>query len=327
MKPVAGIAELAGWNDASRTASGDAKWLRFERWLGGSFVEDVVIDVTTSKTVTAFRYDLRKGCSFMPALGPSTIAAVRGDGVPSYASLSPEEWTQQAPAVAFLPLPTLSALPSLASALATSDTTMALAYRFTIRTSIGSQTFSDPKKSEVRGDRPIVVGDDVFVTGNDLTERWEKAYRLDPDGTHVLFRARANAFIEGLATDGTTWFWMEQFGGPDDGYDQPQLEVWSAPYTSDPVALEATAKRIAVLPAGMYHVVTHAVAFSGLYAFATENDTAYVVRGADGKMQKLGPGPGRELGLPLLVTPTELWTLESTRPGRPNTIARLALAW
>jgi hypothetical protein len=323
---------LGGWNDASRTASGDAKWLRFERWRGDASFEDVVIDVgtstvSTSSTVTAFRFDLQKDCSFLAALGPSTIAAVRGDSIPGYASGPPEAWTQQGTAIPFAPLPDFGAELSLASALATSDSTIALAYGFTIRAAIGSQTFSDPRKSEVRATRPIVIGDDVFVTGNTMTERWEQAYRLDPDGTHVLFHGRANTFIEGLATDGTTWFWVEQFGGADDSFEQPSLEVWSAPYTSDPAVLEATAKRVAALPAGMYHVVYKGVAFSGLYAFASDSGAAYVIRGADGKMQKLVPGPARSFQYPLLVTPTELWALESTGPGRDNTLTRLTLAW
>jgi hypothetical protein len=316
-------------NEASRGPAGAAKWLHLQRERGPAVYEDIVIDVATSATLAAFRYDTRSHCSIRAALGQSLVAAfgVWQDGG-AYAYGAPADLMGSSPPP-FLSLPAFAPpgyIPEM------SDTTFALGGAFTERAPLGSTALIDPGiPPKFYGRTPVVVGDDVFVNAEVGQGEWLTEYRLDPDGSTVLFRGPPNTHASAFATDGKTMFWTESSGDVDGGFVQPSLEVWAAPYTSDPAQLATTAHRLAQLPLGQpaQVPVVGAIAFEGIYVLAYGNETtyqstAYLVRATDGALKTVTSGPGRMFGQPLIVTPTELWSIEGNLSAGGERLTRIA---
>lgn len=158
-----------------------------------------------------------------------------------------------------------------------------------------------------------VEGDDVYAEAFYGTGGWSQEYVMAPDGAVSLFRGKDKTHVTGLRSDGKTLFWIESYGLPDphiapgDFVPQPTMEVWSAPYTSDPGVLAATAKRLAVVPS---HVRWYdAVAFGGLYAFISDYRTMSVVRAADGALAQIPAGPERGFDEAVYVSESEVWAV------------------
>ena len=159
----------------------------------------------------------------------------------------------------------------------------------------------------------FLEGDDVYVFSVYGTTGWMQEYRVLPDGTVTLLRSKGNTQIESMATDGVTLAWCEASGAGTPQQQQPNVELWSAPYTNDAATLSATAKKVSALSGAVW--CGGAVMFAGYYATQTEStyDTAVVVRVSDGATQTISAGPGWEFGTFALVSSTELWAVMNQR--------------
>lgn len=156
----------------------------------------------------------------------------------------------------------------------------------------------------------FVEGDDVYARSVYGTTGWEEEYLVKPDGTVVLFRAKPKRQIPGMTSDGTSMLWCESYGSSTPSNQQPNVELWAAPYTNDPAILDSTAKKIATLPVG--YDCGQTIAFQGFFAMSTiPFQTAIVVRVSDGAIQQLAAGPGWGFGQLALVSATELWSTMS----------------
>jgi hypothetical protein len=90
----------------------------------------------------------------------------------------------------------------------------------------------------------MVWHDDVYATSEHGTAGWSQEYRVNADGSTTLFLSVSNAHAGQLRTDGTTLFWTQTYGTPNLNVAQQRVEVWSAPYSSDPAAVAANARRL-----------------------------------------------------------------------------------
>lgn len=168
-----------------------------------------------------------------------------------------------------------------------------------------------------RGGPPLLLdfveGADVYAESIHGTVGFQQEYRVDPDGTPVLYRAKTDRHITAMRTDGTTLFWTESCGSTDVLAPPTCVEVWASPYTSDPVTLQTTAHKLASIPAGE-RIPQISIAFTGLYALISDG-IVHVVRLADGKVLEVTAGAGFGFYRVVLVTPTELWGVVSETGG------------
>jgi len=189
-----------------------------------------------------------------------------------------------------------------------SDTTFAfdlpLAGRI-LRTTIGSGKYVlSPSTGFPKFLADFAAGDDVFVLSEHGTTGYGQEWRIDPDGTPAVVRAKDGRHISTVATDGTNLFWLEIFGSTD-FFAVMTREVWSAPYSTDSATLDATAKKIASIPDG--HVTSRAIAYGGIYAVESvaNGRDVYVVRLSDGATTKVTESLGfQDL---VYVSTGELW--------------------
>jgi hypothetical protein len=194
------------------------------------------------------------------------------------------------------------------------------------RTELGSGTLQQVK-AKVGLLLAMVEGDDVFAISEHGDKGWGQIYTVDASGHLALLRSNPTAHVATPATDGSRIYWTETYGSTDVLADQTRTEFWSAPYTADAATLGATAAKLAEVPNRMLPIT--AIAFGGLLAVSTRDNSVYVVRASDGKVIQPDPGPNRYFAGIIAVTPTELWTIESGYQGPPNAfLARIGLgAW
>jgi hypothetical protein len=165
-----------------------------------------------------------------------------------------------------------------------------------------------------------VEGSDVF--GATSYTPWEQLYVFRADLSLALLRSNSMAHVGTPTSDGTRLYWTETYGST--GGTQTLTELWSAPYTTDPTQLAATAAKIAAVPNA--YIPQSAVAFGGLMAVVTSNG-AVVARVSDGKTQQVSSGPGRHIIEVIAVTPSELWAMEDeTTVYSPWHLTRLSLS-
>jgi len=162
-------------------------------------------------------------------------------------------------------------------------------------------------------DVDVVEGDDVFAGKFYGSAGWSQEYVMAADGTVSLFRGKDKTHVTTLRSDGKTLFWVESYGlsdphiAPGDFIPQPNMEVWSAPYTNDPATLAASAKKLATIQ-NHTRPGHAAVAFRDHYAFETDEKTLTVVRSFDGAVQQISAGPGRRFDDDVAyVSPSEVW--------------------
>ncbi len=153
----------------------------------------------------------------------------------------------------------------------------------------------------------FVEGDDAYASSVYGTSGWTQEYHVAADGSVSLFRGKNMTQVTAMASDGVSLTWCESYGNSAPSDQQPNVEVWSAPYTNDAVLLANNAKKLATLPFAYSCGVS--VAFQGYFATTTVPFTsAIVVRLADGSTQSISAGPGRGFGSLALVSETELWS-------------------
>lgn len=139
---------------------------------------------------------------------------------------------------------------------------------------------------------PIVVADDVFAHDEYGNNGWDQIVRVNADGSITPFRSAPQRHVTMFRADANRMVWVETFGDSNfQNFDQPNAELWGAPYTNDPTTLGTTAKKIATLP-GVRTGWGDARYFSGYYAVVpmlTDNvrSTLYVVRVADGYVKTI----------------------------------------
>jgi hypothetical protein len=170
----------------------------------------------------------------------------------------------------------------------------------------------------------MVESDDVFACSDKGTAGWGQLYEVDASGTLALLRSNPGAHVTTPASDGTRIYWTETYGSTDGLQQQTRMEFWSAPYTADPLTLAATASRFAQVQNPQLPITS--IAFGGLMAVSTRDNTVYVARLDDGKVIQPSPGPNRYFSGLVAVTPSELWSIESIAQGAPNSsLSRIGL--
>lgn len=92
---------------------------------------------------------------------------------------------------------------------------------------------------------PIVRGKDVFFTVGDLQLCGVMSWRPDP-GLRPLLRwyGDPTRAAGNFGTDGKDMVWTQSQGAGACLNDGPNPEVWTAPYTTDPAIVQATAHRV-----------------------------------------------------------------------------------
>jgi hypothetical protein len=149
---------------------------------------------------------------------------------------------------------------------------------------------------------PIVIGDDVIV--NEKTAGWTTLSRVEANGDVTVLRAPPQRQMWGSTSDGTSMYWMEQFGDPDPMAAQTHFEIWRSVYTHDVAAFNANAERIVELD-GTFGFGTSFV-FNGVF-MATLSNSAMVVRLSDKRVKLFTIAPGVQQVWPFYVDQKGLW--------------------
>ncbi len=179
---------------------------------------------------------------------------------------------------------------------------------------------------------PFVVGSDVYAWSEYGTGAgWSQQYRIDPDGTSVLYRGIPGHHVGAFASDGKTMFWVELYGDPSStAKSYPNVEIWSAPYTSDPSLLATSAKIVGALPAASMGKAGRAVARGGYYVLGQAYGIA-MARISDGLVKLVLPDNNNRLFYwAPYVSDTELWVTESELvPAEHSGISfeRIGITW
>lgn len=239
-------------------------------------------------------------CVVTPVMGPTRgaliqtgpiVGAIAMDRLPAvflspqFAPLSPPVPAGQVPAY-----------------LVMSDTTFAFDIQplhQVARLPVGNATYVYTKG--IRLADPTVVGDDVYAYNEYGTDGWNRIVRVNADGSTIPYRAVPMRHIQGFRADSSWAVWLETYGDPNfKNFQQPNAELWAAPYTSDPTVLAATAKKIATLPGAAVHDPVYSDGYYAITSSKSEPDlpTLYVVRVSDGTVQTLNVdalvGPGAQ---------------------------------
>lgn len=309
----------------------DKRWLAFIRPLSGDkTAEWDLYDRSNLSPVNAWL--LNGHCYVQPVLGASRVTLFVDTFTDSptriaYASGPIPAGALQPAFVTLKPQPKLLWLMPSAS-----DTKIA----FNITAGLGADTVrvGETTFKHASGNKwfvPLVVGPDVFVSNEYGSTGWNRELRINQDGTSTVFREMQGRHISHFRTDGSTWFWVEAYGDADyTHFDQPRAEVWSAPYTSDPATLAATARKLAQVDGATTFDGTE-VALDGYFAVGTYGPYLWIVRGMDGAVKKLdiatlyGPGPVAypRLGMqqPVFVSQDEVWGILAGEHGSPDDLA------
>ena len=328
---------------ASHDASGNPKWLMFRRAVdpqpystpGANFgpIEYDLYDIPTGTPLGAWRKDdfvdrsAANECGIDVLIGQSTVTVAAelvsldrllglsvAHGIPSAMLGSPSFTTY----TRLLPgLQDVGASDSLFAF----DTPGAL-----VRADFGATALA-VGSTNVSLWLALVEGADVFGATTNLPQQM---FAFHQGGSPELLRANPNADVGSPASDGTRLYWTETYG-PSGG--PRQIELWSAPYTSDPAQLAATASRFATVSSTLDPAGARAVAFGGVMAVPNASQaqptmtTAIVGRVSDGKIIQVNPGPGRYIGQVVALTPSELWaiTVDSNSAGFHGYLSRISL--
>lgn len=230
-------------------------------------------------------------CSVLPIFGRKMGALVQTH--PTIATVASGDILSVLANPAFAPLaPAVPALEDIAFE-SMSDTTLSFDIQplhEVARMPVGSTNYVYTKGLKLS--EPIVVGDDVFAHHEYGIDGWSGLVRVNADGTTTGYRYVAQRHIYSFRADANWALWVETFGDPNYlNFDQPNAELWGAPYTNDPSTLASTAKKIATLP-GVLTGVGDPAYSGGYYAIyaslsAQQRTTLYVVRVSDGTVKTL----------------------------------------
>lgn len=295
-----------------------------------------VIDRNLGTFVTGIRRTAPPACSSGYVLGPSTAVLLGFDSAGRYALA---HGTLQLLTTAPVPIASFQVSISMFGSVSVDETNAAndklLAFDLqpagrVVRVPLSNpsaRTLSNPGKFLAH---PSVVEDDVYIIEQDGTgDGWSRIVRMDPDGTLVPWRAVPNHRVRALAYDAGTVYWSECYGLADPkNLAQPNVEVWSAPYTRDPSVLAQTAQKLADLPGAYCLYDEQVIAQNGIF-LAVSSANQYAVRSSDKKVLTFQNGGTRLSWYPLVITQAEYWSIEAVANGpRGVALTRLALpAW
>ena len=255
-------------------------------------------------------------CSVGPALGQTQGMMIELNPVYRFAKgpiASLKSLTSFAP---LSPDPSLA--PNVTETVAMSDITVALDQQpghLALRLPLASTSWVRNQGNDLSV--PFVVNDDVFVFQEHGPDGWSREMRLDNDGSITLYYARPKHDVMAFASDGKTMFWIDAYGLSDPtNLAQPNIEVWAAPFTRDPLVLATNAQKLSTL--SLPQAPPDGLAQNGYYALGGGDHKVYIFR-ADGAAQVLDlptiVGPNSYMQKPAIVNDTELWGVVSEYPG------------
>jgi hypothetical protein len=295
--------------------TGDAKWLSLRiRGTVPKTFDQVLYERASFKPINLWRVSSYGPCGAAAWPGVTTLT-ISG----SMSGMGRFVATGAPPNVASAPMfkPIAPSLPNQPAELGASDTTIALDLQVTggiIRFPAGSPTWTTPPQV-TRLWSPIVVGDDVFAYHEYGNNNWSQLVRVDANGAVTVMRAVANRHVTKLKIHAGWMFWVELYGDANYlNFAQPKAEVWVAPYTTNPITLAQTAKKLAQVD-GVHGETNPGVTFDGFYAVNGDpnGEWLYVVRASDGVTQSFDLNqivqPGTQGVAPFFVSKDEVWGL------------------
>jgi hypothetical protein len=316
---------FVSYTQVSHDTTGGPRLLKFTRSLSGSVFEDDLYDFASLAPLGGCRADDTPPIhgDVVIRVGPSTATAFatirEGDDAGLFLAHGPPSQVLSAPS--FLWVADQQEALSIQEMFA-SDT--AMAWDAPLGGVLGRVAAgATPYQPQANGHPAMLFeameGDYAFAYSEHGTTGWWQEYVMGPDAKIVLYRDRPGRDVVAFRTDGSTMFWSEVYGSPNPGGAQPNMEVWSAPYTADPARLATTARQVATV-ANPYFPLD-AAAFSGLYAVVSSPTTCVVVRGSDGAQQTVVAGGNWVFTRVVAVTPSEVWATMSIGPNGPAEIA------
>jgi hypothetical protein len=315
---------FVSYTQVSHDSSGAPRLLKFTRSLSQSVFEDDVYDFATLAPLAGCRADDTPPIhgDVVIRVGPSTataFATIRAGDAGLFLAHGPPAQVLSTPS--FLWVADKQEALSIQEMFA-SDT--AMAWDAPLGGVLGRvEVGATPYQPQANGHPAMLFeameGDYAFAYSEYGTKGWWQEYVMGPDAKIVLYRDAPSRNVMRFRTDGTTMFWVEWFGGASPTGAQPNLEVWSAPYTTDPSQLAGTARKLATIANPYYPL--DAAAFSGMYAVTPNPSTCVVVRASDGAQQTIAAGGGNWGFADIVaVTPTDVWAVMSVLKG-PSEIA------
>ncbi len=213
----------------------------------------------------------------------------------------------------------LSATGDTSSVFVVSDTTFAFSMNLSgsiVRGLTGTSTFVRTNWP-YRLNTPIVVGDDVYAVNEHGTgDGWYREGRIVADASVSIFREAPQRHITGMVTDGNDWYWAESYGsGNPNDFVQPNVEIYTSPYTNDPIALDNAKKKIATLPPGLPFASTQSPRHAIFQAIPGQTE---VFRASDGHRTTIVNQGTGWCAQPLLATDTEFWCIERLGKNGPD---------
>lgn len=307
---------------SSRGPDGKPVWLLLGVSVDTDTGQWALYDWATSSPVAAWRSRLGSRC----AIHPIIVGAGRNAALLEITYPDLNKWLADGDPATLSTAPLFQSVSGSEVAdiqdVALSDTTFAFDLPLSgriLRMAIGSEKYVlSPATGFPALLMDFVEGDDVFALSEHGTTGYGQEWRIDPDGTPVVVRAKDGRHMCTFATDGTTLFWTEIFGSTD-FFATMTREVWAAPYSTDPATLDASAKRVAAIPDG--HISPRAIAYGGIYAVESVANglDVFVVRLSDGATQTVSDALGfQDL---VYVSDTELWATTGA-----GTLRRYSLA-
>lgn len=267
--------------------------------------------------IAAWRSFGGSGCNVKAFGAPNTLALFATDSAGRYATASgvPPS-VVNSPAFDVLQ-PTFNLATDILQTFGASDKTLAFDLAPAgqiVRQSAGSSSYVRTKGETLFV--PLVSGNDVYAWQEYGPAGWSREFRVDPDGSTTVFREVPQHKVGAMTTDGATIWWIEAYGLSDPtNLIQPTTDVFSAPYTSDPVTLGSTASKVGSLSNARFSMLS--ATFNGILAYTT-NTTTYLIRKSDAKTRQVSQGTGQFATVPIYVSDTDWYAVQTSWGNGPH---------
>lgn len=306
--------------------SRDGKAFLLAHWISSDVVAEFdVYETATLKPVVAWRSDYTNApqlyCGVSSAFGDTIMGALYahsfdgGDIQQAVAFAKPSQFID----AALTPLPSLSG--DVTAHFSLSDTTFAIDMNLShtvARSPTNNLQIARTKwPFQIDLDTPTVVHDDVYASSeHGGGDGWHREAKLESDAAVTIFREVPQRHITAMVTDGSYWFWAESYGtgNPNDN-PQPNVDIYTAPYTSSSATLDATKNKLASIGPGLPRGV---IAAPGHFILQNVPGQLEVFRTSDGHRTTVADQGSTGCWLPLYASDTEFWCIEKVAPNGPN---------
>ncbi len=162
-----------------------------------------------------------------------------------------------------------------------------------------------------------VVGSDIYAVNQHGTgDGWYREALIQGGGVVSIFREVSQRHVTAMSTDGKDWYWAESWGSGNPNADpQPNVQIFTSPYSNNPTTVETGKKTIATFPPGLPF---ESLASPGHYIVQGVANQTDIFRASDGhRTSVINKGTGW-CWRPLYATDTEFWCIERLGQNGPN---------